>query len=223
MAARIQVSRALLAALAGLALAGMLGVAFLLGRVSAPATPWEPAPPARTETPAVPPPEPAPLPPAPALPAAAPAPPALPAPPAARPAVDASAGASPEHAAVAAYFKAAEAIQPAVGGDLDTVAQDVVSGLGKGDTSGLDGMIRQAQDTRDKLSALKPPQPCAAYHQALLSSLDEGLGLMRSLRTLVISPNPAQAPDLANRANAMKAHADALKGMEADLKRRYGI
>ena len=49
------------------------------------------------------------------------------------------------------------------------MAQQVVAGLGKG-TCRADGMIQQAQTTRNRLSTITPPQPCAAYHRESLEA-----------------------------------------------------
>jgi hypothetical protein len=128
----------------------------------------------------------------------------------------------PARAAVVAYFKAVEAIQPESSGDPETVAGQIAVGLGKGDTSGIDAMMQQAKDSRSRLAALTPPQPCAAYHRELLASLDGGLDMMQTLKQMMASPNPAQqAPDITSRANAMKARSDSLRNQEQDLKQRY--
>jgi hypothetical protein len=125
-------------------------------------------------------------------------------------------------AAVAAYFKAVEAIQPAAGGEPEAVAMQVATGLGNGDSSGIDGMILETRTTRTRLAALAPPQPCAAYHQELLGSLDDGLAMMQSLKKLAGSPNPsALASDITDRANAMKVRSESLNSQEKALKQRY--
>jgi hypothetical protein len=123
---------------------------------------------------------------------------------------------------VAAYFHTVESLQPETGGNPEAAALQATLGLGSGDTSGIDGLIRQALDTRNRLAALAPPQPCAAYHQELLASLDEGLGLMRAIKQMVTSTDPtAQAAQLTDRANALKARSETLKSMEKSLKQRY--
>jgi hypothetical protein len=124
---------------------------------------------------------------------------------------------------VVAYFKAVESIQPGSIGNPETVAQQVAAGLGNGDTSGIEGMIQQAQETRNHLSVILPPQPCATYHQELLASLDEGLNLMKAIKTLVASPTSPSMPasDLTARANAMKVRSDSLRSQEMALKQRY--
>ncbi len=130
----------------------------------------------------------------------------------------------PTRASVAAYFQAVEAIQPPASGDPETLAQQVVAGLAKGDMSGFDGMIQQAKMARERVSAITPPQPCAAYHRESLASLDAGLELMRDMKNaLSTSGQDAAAIQLADRAYALKARADALQIQENALKQRYGV
>lgn len=130
----------------------------------------------------------------------------------------------PARAAVAAYFQAVENIQPGSGGDPETMAQQIVAGLGKGDMTGFDGMIQQAQAARDRLSAITPPQPCAAYHRESLASLGEGLELMRALKKAISSAEPdSPVLSLADRANALKVRSEALQRQEKALKQRFGL
>jgi hypothetical protein len=222
MTSKVLVSKGLLAGLVGIAASMAFGLVFLLGRASVHSAPMEtPRPPAsESDQPAVAAAVPAPVSPASAaVPADQPTPPA---PAAAKPAVSAPPRNAPARAAVVAYFKAVESIQPAPGGDPEAVAQQIAMGLGNGDTSGIDGMIQQARETRSRLSALTPPQPCAAYHRELLASLDAGLDLMQGIKKLVGSPNPSmQAAGITDRANAMKVHSDSLRNQERDLKQRY--
>lgn len=130
----------------------------------------------------------------------------------------------PARASVAAYFQAVEAIQPASSGDPETMAQQVMAGLGKGDMSGFDGMIQQAKAMRNRLSTIMPPQPCAAYHRESLASLDAGLDLMRDMKQALSTPGQDDAAiQLADRANALKARTDALQLQEHALKQRFGL
>ena len=136
----------------------------------------------------------------------------------------ANASNDPAHVAVAAYFQAVEGIQPASSGDPESMAQQVVAGLGKGDLSGFDGMIQQAKATRNRLAAITPPQPCAAYHRESLEGLDAGLDLMREIKKDLSSPGQeASAINLAERANALKVRTEALQFQEKSLKQRFGL
>ena len=251
MTSRIEVPKSLLAGLAGVAAVALLGVVFLLGRESGRDTPKEPGKEAAVPVPALPaqsvPGQPVPGQPVPgqtvpgqpvppqsaqAGPSASPAEPWSPAPPSVSqpipkaPAIPAGAvppPATPSRAAVAAYFQAVNALQPQSGGAPEAMAQQVMGSFAQGDTSGFQAMLQQAQETRKRMAAIPVPQPCAAYHQETLACLDAGLDLMLAIQKAISGTPDAQAPDLTNQANALKARSNALQGQEQALKRVFGL
>ena len=242
--ATVSVEKRLLWALAGVAGLSLLAVAYLLGRASggaersAPrldeAAPVFATPPAAAgaavPTALSPPPpsaEPAiaalpslsapqseahagPEPPAPFLPTPLPAP-GLPPPPD-----------DPERAAVAAYLDAVDAIQASgLAGSPESVANEMAVALARGDASGLDGLVREAEEARRRLLGISPPAACAAHHRETLGSFDDALGMLRALKAATGSPDPASAlADVAARATALKARAERLKAEEEALRRR---
>jgi len=128
-------------------------------------------------------------------------------------------------AAVVAYFDAIDHIQPGgMSGDPQSAAQGIMGSLSKGDSSGFEGMIQQAEAARARLAAILPPPPCVAYHRESLASLDDGLALMRSLRT-AMAPQGAdgQLSSLVVQAEALRKRSEALQREEQALRRRYGV
>jgi len=241
---KVRVDRSVLVGLATLAAVSLLAVAFLLGRASGPSAPQAPAPTAHAESvaPEAAPPAPAPIPgltpfasapepvrPAepsvvPAAPVVAPPPPAAPdpAPPTAGPV---PAPEVPGAAAVAAYFAALDAIGPSgPAGDPQSLAGGLATALAQGDTSGIDGLIRETEESRARLLAIAPPAACAAHHRETLASLDDALGMLRALKAATGSDDPATAlADVATRSTALKSRAEALQAEERALRERYGL
>lgn len=221
MSSQVTVSKGLLAGLAGVAALAVLGFVFLLGRSSVGPVPVQtlvvPAPAAAVPAAPQPAQPGAPVEPAPPPPAVAALPPRPPAPTA--PQSPAVPPADPQRAAVAAYFQAVDRIQPQRQGDPEAVAQQVMAGFGKGDTSDFEGMIQEAQTTRDRLAAITPPPPCAAYHRESLAILDGGLDLTRAIKAALGGTNPPA--DLTDKATALKTRSEALQAQEQELKRRY--
>ncbi len=127
--------------------------------------------------------------------------------------------------AVVGYFRAMDGLQAGhAGRDPESMAKDIVGSMLKGDDSGFDDMAKQARGVRAKLAALTPPAPCAAYHRESLALLDEELGLMQSMKTVLNAPNPVEASGaLTTKANALKARTDALQALEKTLRQRYGV
>jgi hypothetical protein len=128
-------------------------------------------------------------------------------------------------ALVVAYFDAIDHIQPGgSGGNPESTAQGIMGSLAKGDSSGFDGMIRQAETARERLAAISPPQPCATYHRECLVSLDNGLALMRSLKTAMAGQGAdGQLTSLAAQAEVLRKRSESLQTEEQALRRLYGV
>jgi hypothetical protein len=223
---KVEVHKPLLIALACTAAAAVMGLVFLLGRESGRAAKPQDAP-----APLVPPQvitAPAGL--AGALPKEEPFSPVAPvqglavAPPLQKGTSAESAGDS-VRTLVVAYFDAIDHIQPAgTGGDPESTAQGIMGSLAKGDSSGFDGMIRQAEIARGRLAAISPPQPCASYHRECLVSLDNGLALMRSLKTAMAGQGAeGQLTSLAAQAEVLRKRSESLQTEEQALRRHYGV
>jgi len=75
-------------------------------------------------------------------------------------------------------------------GEAEGVANEMAAALAKGDTSGLDRMIRETEAAKESLAALTPPASCATHHRGSLGSLDDALEILRSLKTAMESPGP---------------------------------
>jgi hypothetical protein len=135
------------------------------------------------------------------------------------------AGTDSARAAVAAYLDAVDHIQPGkMSGDAESVAGEMAGALAKGDTSGLDRMIRETEAATESLAALTPPAPCAALHRESLGSLDDALEVLHSLKTAMESPDPAaQFTGVATRATALRSRSEALQKEELALRQRYGL
>lgn len=224
---KVEVNKTLLIALACTAAVAVTGLVFLLGRESGRAAkpPEAPAPvrPQQVIT--------APTPDQPGvLPKEEPAPPAspvqgLPVTPPLPKGMSAESAGEPVRPLVVAYFDAIDHIQPAgSGGDPESTAQGIMGSLAKGDFSGFDGMIRQAEVARGRLAAISPPQPCATYHRECLDSLDNGLALMRSLKTAMAGQGAeGQLTSLAAQAEVLRKRSESLQAEEQALRRHYRV
>ncbi len=135
------------------------------------------------------------------------------------------AGSGSARAAVATYLDAVDHIQPGkMSGDPEGVAGEMAAALAKGDTSGLDRMIRETEAAKERLAALTPPASCAAHYRESVRSLDDALEMLRSLKTAMASPDPsAQLTAVTNRATAVRSRSEALQKEELALRQRYGL
>jgi len=237
---KVSVSKGLLIGVVAVAALSLLALAFLLGRTSGSGSPS--GQPSGRELPGGAQPVPLPAPaaasitdPADTRPASGPAPSSpehratLQAPPGSAPAPTdgepGGAGSGSARAAVATYLDAVDHIQPGkMSGDPEGVAGEMAAALAKGDTSGLDRMIRETEAAKERLAALTPPASCAAHYRESVRSLDDALEMLRSLKTAMASPDPsAQLTAVTNRATAVRSRSEALQKEELALRQRYGL
>src|ERR1035438_6551048 len=228
---KVEVNKGLLVGLAITAAAALIGLVFLLGRetgrvtslqdASAPESVPAPAPVLPQQAAAIPPPVPSsevghPLPPpVQGLAVVHPTPTVAPT----------ELGSEAIQSSVAAYFDAIDHIQPGrMSGDPESMAQGIIGGLAKGDSSAFEGMIQQAESARAHLASILPPQPCATYHRESLASLDAGLALMRSLKAAMgAQSGDMQLSLLASQADALRKRSEELQREEQALRRLYKV
>jgi len=138
---------------------------------------------------------------------------------------DSGVATDPVAAAVAKYLDAVDQIQPAsLNGSPESVANEMAGALARGDTSGLDGMIRQTEAAREQLAALRPPAPCASHYEKSLESLDDALGMLRALKSSMQSSDPAAGlASVTARSEILRTRAEALQNEDRALRQRYGL
>lgn len=126
--------------------------------------------------------------------------------------------------AVRSYFDAVARIQPdQMGGDASVMANELLSTLTLGDSSGLDNLILQSKTVRDKLAAMSPPQPCTRYHQLMMASMEDGLELMQSLKNAVIESDMDALTSLATKGYLLQSRSEELSREENAVRRRFGL
>lgn len=138
---------------------------------------------------------------------------------------DSPAATDPASAAVARYFADVDQIEPAsLNGSPESVATEMAMALARGDTSGLDAMIRQTEAAKERLAAVRPPAPCAVHYQKTLESLDDAVEMLRALKSSMQSPDPvAGLASVQARAGILQTRAEALQNEDRALRQRYGL
>ena len=125
---------------------------------------------------------------------------------------------------VQSYFKAIEKIQPnQLSGDPNAIANNLVSSMSIGDTSGIDNIISITKDAKNKLKNLLPPSPCSNYHSELLQSLEEGLEIMNTLKKAISSSDTSSLMTIASKGKALQSRSTELARKKQALVTRYGL
>ena len=119
--------------------------------------------------------------------------------------------------AVASYFAKIDAIQSAGTGDPTTFAQGIVGGLQAGDTAGLDSLVNTAKAALAQATAVKPPPVCAEYHRRLLESLSESVAGMERMRSALKSGDISVFANLTSQFQNTQQKVDDLDRMRKQL------
>jgi hypothetical protein len=232
---KVEISRGLLIALAVVAMAGVLGVTFLIGRESV-RNP-RPAPPAANDvrSPGVMAPGPLGAPhteaSSPALPLTEAPPPPLGAGPSETPAstIAASSAVAAPHDRlrdeVASYFRDVEAIQSQAKSwsDPEALAQKLLEQAGRGDMSGFDGLAAANQKVRDSLSAMSVPEPCREHHRLTVGLLDESIAMLDRVKGQMGGGDLASLSAMAAQGHDLEQKAKRVDALAAEIKRRFGL
>jgi hypothetical protein len=118
---------------------------------------------------------------------------------------------------VIAYFAKIDAIQSVGAGDPTMFAQGIVGGLQAGDTSGLDSLVKNAKTALAQATAVQPPPACAEYHRRLLESLSESVVGMERMRSALKSGDISVLSALTSQFQNSQQKVDDLERMRKQL------
>jgi hypothetical protein len=124
---------------------------------------------------------------------------------------------SGEAAAIASYFAKIDAIRVAGTGDPMVVAQGILGGIERGDTSGIDRLVDSAKLALSQAKGLQPPPSCAGYHQRLLGALSEAAGEMARMREAIVKSDLDGVTALAPQLQATQQKIEDLDRMKKQL------
>ena len=210
--------RWVLALLVAACAAGLAGVAFLLGRVTAPAPALAPQAAAAgsdssLEAPPSPAPEnveAAPLTDVPGPSGDRPRPPA---------------GGEADAAAVAAYFAQVDALgaQARAAQDPRALAQGILDQALSGNMSGVEALIATQRALQEKMAEIVPPPPCREHHQRSLRLIGRAIALLERTRDAVAGKSPSDLAAMATEGRAIEEEARATDALANDLRRAAGL
>lgn len=131
----------------------------------------------------------------------------------------------PTGAAVRLYFGELEALQARgkYWNDPESFGRTLIDQASRGDASGFDELITANQRVRDAVAAMTVPAPCAEHHSRTLGLLDEGLSLLKEVKSRFHSEEETGLEAIAASAYSIQNRAKQVDALAADLKRRYGI
>lgn len=127
-------------------------------------------------------------------------------------------------ARVARYFSEMDNIQPGqFSGDPHSMANDMLEGAMKGDTSQLDDLVTKAQNAEQRARGIVPPAPCQQYHQQAVELSGESVQMLITMRRAMHDNDSNALMGLTSRASALQSQAEELQKQEQSLKLRFGV
>jgi hypothetical protein len=125
--------------------------------------------------------------------------------------------------AIARYFDQVDRLQNVDVDNPEAAATELFNAAAAGDSSGLRRLVVQTRDTEQKVRAIRPPPPCAQYHERLVSMLAESHSMLQQLEKGLGSGDLASVPALLSQANSAKSRSAALQNEAREIKRRHGV
>jgi hypothetical protein len=222
--------------LVGACVVCLIAVAFLLGRVSAPAPPAAATGPAEAGRPT--PagagqnlPEDLPTPPRPPSgisPEVLPASPSAPTGSAAAGrglAPAPSTGGNPDAAAVAAYFTRMDVVaaQVKAAQDPETMARTILDQTLSGNMSGFEDLIATQRNLQARMAAVLPPPSCREHHERSVRLIGRAIALLERTRDALAGGNPSDLTSMTTEGHAIEEEARATDALANELRRAAGL
>ncbi len=127
-------------------------------------------------------------------------------------------------AAVSKYLKALEALQVRPGeSDPNAFAQQMVTAATRGDTSGLDSLIKDLKEAQTKMNAMDVPAVAKDHHRSLQSVTKSSLDMLGVLKAAVTAGDYSRIAGIGPGAQALKREGERLRKLEEQLRLAHGL
>lgn len=135
------------------------------------------------------------------------------------------AGGSPDTAAVAAYFKQMDAVaaEAKASQDPQTLARTVLEQAMSGNMGAIDGLIATQRGLETRLGQILPPPSCREYHQRSVRLFGRAIVLLEHTRDAIAGPGASDLGSVAAEGRAIEVEARAVDALANDLRRAAGL
>jgi len=135
------------------------------------------------------------------------------------------AGGHPDAAAVANYFTRMDAVaaQVKAAQDPEALARNILDQTLSGNMSGIEGLIGTQRTLQARMAEVVPPPPCREHHQRSLHLIGRAIALLERTRDTVAGKNLSDLAGLATEGSAIEEEAKATDALANDLRRAAGL
>ena len=120
--------------------------------------------------------------------------------------------------AVRAYFREIEKYDDMGASNPQDFANSLMTSVTSGDYSGFDTLLAKARQQRDHLRGLRPPPSCEEHHRLSLSLAEDSAKMLERLRTSLQGGDPAGLMSMMGEAREMESRLNVLKTLTATIK-----
>ena len=139
--------------------------------------------------------------------------------------VESPAGDGLDAVAVAAYFRQMDAVaaEAKASQDPQALARSVLDQGMSGSTSAIEGMIATQRSLETRLGQIVPPPSCREHHQRSVRLFGRAITLLERTRDAMAGQGTSDLASVANEGRAVEAEARALDALANDLRRAAGL
>jgi len=135
------------------------------------------------------------------------------------------AGGSPDAAAVAAYFRQMDAVaaEAKASQDPQALARSVLDQTLSGNMGAIDGLIATQRSLETRLGQILPPASCREHHQRSVRLFGRAITLLERTRDAMSGQGASDLGSVATEGRAIEVEARALDALANDLRRAAGL
>jgi len=136
-----------------------------------------------------------------------------------------TAGGDTDAAAVAAYFSQMDALSAGAktSQDPQALARSVLEQAMSGNTSAIEGLIATQRSLETRLGQIAPPPSCREHHQRSVRLFGRAIALLERTRDVMSGQGTADLAGVAGEGRAIETEAKALDSLANDLRRAAGL
>lgn len=132
-------------------------------------------------------------------------------------------GGSGERQEIAAYFSVLDRIEEVGAGDPQSFATSLMQSVSSGDFSGFDNLVNKARAQRERVGLLKPPRACTEHHRIAMGLSNDSVAMLEKLRAALAKGDTTALLSMSTEGQTLETKAKQLKTMGEAIKRQAGL
>jgi len=135
------------------------------------------------------------------------------------------AGGGPDAAAIAAYFRQMDAVaaEAKTSQDPQALARSVLDQAMSGNTGAIEGLIATQRSLETRLGQIVPPPSCREHHQRSVRLFGRAITLLERTRDAMSGQGASDLGGVATEGRAIEQEARAVDALANDLRRAAGL